>query len=148
MALAPEKIRMPVTREIEDDAVQPTGERGIAAKKCQAAICADESILRDFLGVGMIAEMAESDREHSRFMACDNFSKRFFVSGFEAAYQLSVIHRGRISDGGVVGFSCCGKSRRECIGKGSGRDHGRTANGDEARPGSVVLLLDYPEHPW
>ena len=61
MTAAAEKIPVAVAREIDGDAVEPGGERGIAAEAREAAVGADEGVLRDFLGVGAVAQQAEGD---------------------------------------------------------------------------------------
>ncbi len=63
---------------------------------------ADEGVLGDFLGVTVVAEMAEREQVHISPMARDDLGKRGFVPGIETANELVVVRRGRTGGAGMA----------------------------------------------
>ena len=94
-AVAPpaEKIPVAVAREIDGDAVQPRRERRIAAEAAEGAVSPNKSVLRDFLGIGAVAEIGERDGEHFFPIALHDFNKRAGVAGVEPLNQPGVVRR-------------------------------------------------------
>jgi hypothetical protein len=59
--------------------VQPRRKRRFSPKVFQSPVGADERVLGDLLGVGMIPEMTERDGEHLFAVARDDLGKRVLV---------------------------------------------------------------------
>ena len=60
-------------------------------KRARAAVGADEGVLGDLLRVGVVAQVAERNREHPSAVARQDLDKRVLVSGIESAHQPGVM---------------------------------------------------------
>src|SRR5690606_6066135 len=72
-------------------AVEPRGERGIAAEAGETAVRPDERVLGDLLGVGAVAQEREGDGEDLFAIAGHDFHERAFVTGVETTHEFGVV---------------------------------------------------------
>ena len=90
MPAPPEEIPVAVAREVEGDAIEPGGQRGIAAEPAQSAIGADKGILRDFFRVSGIPQKIESQPVDPAAIARDDFIEGGFVAGDEPLHKAGI----------------------------------------------------------
>jgi hypothetical protein len=87
---AAEEIPVAVAGEIDGDAVEPGGQRGVTAEFRETAMSAEEGVLDDFLGVGVIMKQVHHRREDLGLIAFHDGEKGGIITGIKTTHQFRI----------------------------------------------------------